>query len=137
MLAQVSFFLKGEYTYLRVDKISALIYYSAMSSQKILILDFGSQYTQLIARRVREANVYCEILPCFSSYEEHFSEDIAGLILSGGPASVIGDDRPEFDAKWLESDLPILGVCYGMQLLAKRLGGSVGSSEKREYGHAS
>lgn len=107
-----------------------------MTTKKVIILDFGSQYTQLIARRVRELKVYSEILPCFTPVNEVDLEGLEAVILSGGPASVLDDSRPEFDAKWLEQGVPVLGVCYGMQLIAKLMGGSVESSQKREYGHA-
>jgi GMP synthase (glutamine-hydrolysing) len=107
--------------------------------QTILILDFGSQFTQLIARRVREAGVYCEIRPCTDSplgADELAARNIVGLVLSGGPASVNDADAPPFDPAWLDTDLPVLGICYGMQLLAVHDGGSVESSDQREYGHA-
>ena len=107
-----------------------------MLTEKLLILDFGSQYTQLIARRVREQNVFSEIKPCFVSPNECDLKQIKAIILSGGPSSVITNDKPEFNSEWLNLGLPILGVCYGMQLLASLLGGDVQSSKKREYGHA-
>ena len=78
---------------------------------------FGSQYTQLIARRVRELGVYCEIFPCTNSVPEAIPEHLVGLVLSGGPASVFGDDAP-FDTNWLAVNKPVLGICYGMQTLA-------------------
>ena len=107
-----------------------------MQHQTLWILDFGSQYTQLIARRVRELGVYCEIRPCTDPAPESFPEELVGVILSGGPASVLGDDAPPFDAGWLASGRPLLGVCYGMQLLAQHLGGKVGRGGAREYGLA-
>lgn len=107
-----------------------------MSLEKLIILDFGSQYTQLIARRIREFNVFSEIKPCFTKPSECDLTGIKGIILSGGPASVITDDRPEFDPEWLNLDVPVLGICYGMQLMSNLLGGTVESSIKREYGHA-
>lgn len=107
-----------------------------MHKEKILILDFGSQFTQLIARRVRELNVFSEIKPCFTEFDPKLTENLKGIVLSGGPASVIEDDRPEFDTRWLQAGIPVLGVCYGMQLLAAELGGEVQSSQRREYGHA-
>ena len=104
-------------------------------TEKILILDFGSQYTQLIARAVREANVYCEIIPYHKSFS--FTDDIKGIILSGSPFSVNDADAPEVDILSFVSKLPVLGVCYGAQLTAKLLGGKVDKSNKREYGRAS
>ena len=101
-------------------------------SQKILILDFGSQYTQLIARRIREWNVYCEIHP-FNNPPEIDDETI-GLILSGGPCSVLDEDAPDFDFDSIE--IPILGICYGAQLMALKTGGEVSRSAHREYGRA-
>jgi GMP synthase (glutamine-hydrolysing) len=102
----------------------------------VLILDFGSQYTQLIARRIREQGVYCEIRPCTDSPPESLSSRVKGLVLSGGPSSVYDDDAPPFDDAWLGLDLPVLGICYGMQLLARHSGGSVEQAERREYGFA-
>jgi GMP synthase (glutamine-hydrolysing) len=102
-------------------------------SEKILILDFGSQYTQLIARAVREANVYCEIIP----FNKPFSyEGLKGIILSGSPFSVNDENAPVVDVQDLNAHLPVLGVCYGAQLTAKELGGRVDKSNKREYGRA-
>lgn len=102
----------------------------------ILILDFGSQYTQLIARRIREQGVYCEIKPCTAEPSNDFGDRLKGLILSGGPSSVYDDDAPPFDSGWLEVDVPVLGVCYGMQLLARSSGGDVQQASRREYGFA-
>jgi GMP synthase (glutamine-hydrolysing) len=102
--------------------------------QQILILDFGSQYTQLIARRLRELGVYCEILSCTHAPQK--AEGCIGLILSGGPSSVYDKDAPPFDAGWLELGLPTLGICYGMQLMASLSGGKVQAAEAREYGAA-
>ena len=101
--------------------------------EKIVILDFGSQYTQLIARGVRELKVYCEIVP-YDRFE--LDSEIKGLIFSGGPASVHDLDAPRVDKAILESGLPILGICYGLQLAGLLLGGRVAKSEKREYGPA-
>jgi GMP synthase (glutamine-hydrolysing) len=100
----------------------------------ILILDFGSQYTQLIARRVREFSVYSEVKPCTIKPGEIDLSSVKGLILSGGPSSVTDEDAPEFDSSWLEINVPILGICYGMQLLAHHFGGSLGRGASREYG---
>ena len=102
----------------------------------IAILDFGSQYSQLIARRVREAQVYCEILPYDTPVEEVLALDPRGFILSGGPSSVYEPDAPALPGYVLESELPVLGICYGMQLLAHNLGGQVAPAQRREYGPA-
>ncbi len=103
----------------------------------ILILDFGSQYTQLIARRVREQGVYCEIVPFTFPLEKILERNPKGVILSGGPNSVYERDAPQVPADFYASvSAPILGICYGMQLLAKDLNGTVSPSDKREYGHA-
>jgi GMP synthase (glutamine-hydrolysing) len=102
--------------------------------EKIIILDFGSQYTQLIARRVRELNVYCEIHP-FNNLPE-FDETVKGVILSGSPYSVRQDDAPQVDFQTLEKKFPVLGVCYGAQYIAQKSGGEVRPSTTREYGRA-
>lgn len=108
-----------------------------MQHELILILDFGSQYTQLIARRVREQGVYCEIVPFHYSLEKIVERNPKGVILSGGPSSVYEEDAPQVSADFYEKiKSPILGICYGMQLLAKDLAGEVSPSDKREYGHA-
>lgn len=105
-------------------------------AQKILILDFGSQYTQLIARRVRELGVYCELYP-FDLEDERIKEFAPdGVILSGGPESVTGNDTPRASDLVFELGVPVLGVCYGMQTMAHQLGGKVASSDKREFGYA-
>ena len=102
----------------------------------LAILDFGSQYTQLIARRVREAHVYCELFPWDAPSEKVLAIDPRGFILSGGPASVYAEGAPALLPYILASKLPILGLCYGMQLLAYSLGGEVAHSTEREYGPA-
>lgn len=102
--------------------------------EKILILDFGSQYTQLIARRVRELNVYCEIHP-FNHMPE-IDSDVKGVILSGSPASVRDEDAPKPDLSQIKGKLPLLGVCYGAQYLAYAYGGEVEGAPSREYGRA-
>jgi GMP synthase (glutamine-hydrolysing) len=102
----------------------------------IIILDFGSQYTQLIARRVRELRVYSEILPHDAARAEIERLNPRGIILSGGPSSVYDDDAPALPDFLLDLNTPLLGICYGMQLLAHRLGGRVEPSSTREYGHA-
>ena len=103
---------------------------------RILILDFGSQYTQLIARRVREQRVYCEIHPHSLGVDEVEAWQPAGLILSGGPSSVLDPGSPDLDPAILELGLPILGICYGLQLLTHRLGGLVEAAGDHEYGRA-
>jgi GMP synthase (glutamine-hydrolysing) len=103
-------------------------------TEKILILDFGSQYTQLIARAVREANVYCEIVPFNKKIE--FSYGLKGIILSGSPFSVNDEKAPDVDVASLIKHTPVLGICYGAQLTAKQFGGKVEKSNKREYGRA-
>ena len=103
-------------------------------TEKILILDFGSQYTQLIARAVREANVYCEIIPFQKKIE--FDPSLKGIILSGSPFSVNDPNAPEVDVRSIHQQLPVLGICYGAQLTAKQFGGRVEKSNKREYGRA-
>ena len=106
------------------------------SNDWIAILDFGSQYTQLIARRVREQNVYSEIIRYDTSAEEILKRKPAGIILSGGPASVLDDGSPLCDPAIYELGIPILGICYGMQMTAKLLGGDVKPGHAREFGHA-
>jgi len=103
-------------------------------TEKILILDFGSQYTQLIARAVREANVYCEIIPFNKPIE--YSSLLKGIILSGSPFSVNDEKAPIVDIESLIKKIPVLGICYGAQLTAKQFGGKVEKSNKREYGRA-
>ncbi|MBI3298696.1 MAG: glutamine-hydrolyzing GMP synthase [Elusimicrobia bacterium] len=103
----------------------------------IVILDFGSQYTQLIARRLRELEVFAEILPYTAKTAEVLAKGPAGIILSGGPASVHKKGSPSVDPALLSAGVPVLGICYGMQLLVHLHGGTVARAEKREYGHAS
>jgi GMP synthase (glutamine-hydrolysing) len=98
---------------------------SDIHSERILILDFGSQYTQLIARRVRESKVYCEIFPFNTGLEKVRAFRPKGLILSGGPSSVYDDGAPLIDKAHLDLGIPVLGICYGMQLLTHILGGTV------------
>lgn len=102
--------------------------------EQILILDFGSQYTQLIARRVRELNVYCEIHPY--NHIPEITDNIKGVILSGSPCSVREEDAPDVDLDMFRGKMPVLGVCYGAQLMAHKMGGHVLPSEIREYGRA-
>ena len=103
---------------------------------RILVLDFGSQYTQLIARRIREQHVYCEIHPGDMSLTDVHAFGPRGIVLSGGPSSVLDHDAPDIDPGVLELGVPVLGICYGLQLLVLRLGGRVESAEDREYGRA-
>ncbi|MCJ7663663.1 MAG: glutamine-hydrolyzing GMP synthase, partial [Desulfobacterales bacterium] len=107
-----------------------------MSAEKVIILDFGSQYTQLIARRIREQKVYCEIHPYTLSPESIKGNSTKGIILSGGPASVYDKGAPRIDAELFQLGIPVLGICYGMQLMASLLGGHVAPSKEREYGKA-
>jgi GMP synthase (glutamine-hydrolysing) len=102
----------------------------------ILVLDFGSQYTQLIARRIREFGVFSEIKPCTINPSDIDLTNVSGLILSGGPASVNSADAPKFNPDWLKINKPILGICYGLQLISKLFGAKLSSGEKREYGIA-
>ena len=107
-----------------------------MDTQTIVILDFGSQYTQLIARRIREQNVFSAVLPCTAPVAEIQALKPIGLILSGGPSSVYDADAPPADPAILELSMPVLGVCYGLHFIVHHLGGKVLSAPKREYGHA-
>src|ERR1700734_2518791 len=102
----------------------------------IVVLDFGGQYTQLIARRIREQQVFSAILPCTASIEEIRALEPAGIVLSGGPSSVYDTAAPVCDPKVLQLDVPVLGICYGMQWMAHALGGKVEPAERREYGRA-
>jgi GMP synthase (glutamine-hydrolysing) len=102
----------------------------------IAILDFGSQYTQLIARRVREANVYCELFPWDTPAKDVLALQPKGFILSGGPASVYAADAPHLPNYVLEQEVPVLGICYGVHLMAHNLGGKVARADRREYGSA-
>ena len=103
-------------------------------SERVLILDFGSQYTQVIARRIREANVFSEIVPHTISAKKVMGYRPKGIVLSGGPASVYGKGAPKMDRKIFHLGIPILGICYGMQLLVKEFGGQVARGTRREYG---
>src|SRR5512138_2425266 len=102
----------------------------------IAILDFGSQYAQLIARRVREAQVYCELFPWDAPMEKILAIQPKGFILSGGPKSVYENDAPYIQSFIFKTGLPVLGICYGMQALTHALGGQVDPSAQREYGPA-
>lgn len=100
----------------------------------ILLVDFGSQYTQLIARRIRESNVYCEILPCTVSVDEVRKKEPAGIVLSGGPASIYVESAPQLASGILDLGVPVLGICYGMGVLNVKHGAEVARAERREYG---
>ena len=104
--------------------------------QKVLILDFGSQYTQNIARKVRECEVYCEIHPCTVDFKTIEAFNPKGIILSGGPASVMEKDSPLADPKLFKMGVPVLGICYGMQLITRLLEGEVDPAKEREFGRA-
>jgi len=112
------------------DKMS-----KATEHETILVLDFGAQYIQLIVRRVREQNVYSEIRPADTPLEQLISKQPKGIILSGGPSSVCAEGAPRIDPRIFEAGIPILGICYGHQLMAHLLGGEVVPGSQREYGH--
>jgi len=107
-----------------------------VETQSIVVLDFGAQYSQLIARRIRELSVFSAVLPCNTSLDEIRSYSPVGIILSGGPSSVYDQDAPVADPGVFELGLPVLGICYGLQYMVFALGGKVRPAEKREYGHA-
>src|SRR5580698_7543152 len=109
---------------------------SPLSNQSIVILDFGAQYTQLIARRIREQSVFSVVLPCTASLSEIKACGPVGIVLSGAPWSVYDKDAPPADPRMFELGLPILGICYGLQFMVHTLGGMVRPADKREYGHA-
>src|SRR5271167_540090 len=107
-----------------------------VETQAIVVLDFGAQYSQLIARRIRELNVFSVVLPCNTSLEEIQSYHPAGIVLSGGPSSVYDTDAPPADERALHLGVPVLGICYGLQFMVYKLGGKVRAADKREYGHS-
>ena len=107
-----------------------------METQSIVVLDFGAQYSQLIARRIREQNVFSVVLPCTASLDEIKKYSPVGIVLSGGPSSVYDPDAPPADEQILYLGLPVLGICYGLQFMVYKLGGKVRAADKREYGHA-
>src|SRR5678815_5171868 len=111
-------------------------YKSPVTHQTILVLDFGSQYTQLIARRLRELSVYSEIVPFNTPLSKLRDKNPVGLILSGGPSSVSDEGAPMCDAALFDLGIPVLGIGYGMQLMTRTLGGEVRRSGNREFGHA-
>ncbi|MDO8684473.1 MAG: glutamine-hydrolyzing GMP synthase [Armatimonadota bacterium] len=102
--------------------------------QLVIVLDFGAQYSQLIARRIRECKVYCEILPFDTPLDDLLARKPVGIVFSGGPSSVYEENAPSCDPKLFECGIPILGICYGMQLMAHQLGGEVAPGERREFG---
>lgn len=102
----------------------------------VVVLDFGGQYTQLIARRIRELHVFSAILPCTASIEELRQYTPSGIVLSGGPSSVYDADAPKCDPAILALGIPVLGICYGMQWITHNLGGKVEKADRREYGRA-
>ena len=108
---------------------------SGAGPETVVVIDFGSQYSMLIARRIRECNVYCEIVPAGAPWQEVVRLNVKGFVLSGGPSSVYGENAPLAPSYIFEKGLPVLGICYGMQLLAHQLGGRVTPGERHEYGH--
>ncbi len=106
----------------------------SISSETVVVLDFGAQYAQLIARKVRQCRVYCEILPFDAPLEQILSHNPKGVIFSGGPASVYEVEAPQCAEALFHSGIPILGICYGHQLMAHMLGGKVTPADKREFG---
>ncbi|MCJ8343677.1 MAG: gamma-glutamyl-gamma-aminobutyrate hydrolase family protein, partial [Cetobacterium sp.] len=107
-----------------------------MKENSIVILDFGSQYNQLIARRVREMGVYAEVVPYFEPLDKIMARKPKGIILSGGPASVYLEGAPTIDKDLYDQGIPVLGICYGMQLTTQLLGGTVERADKQEFGKA-
>lgn len=105
-----------------------------MEKEEILIIDFGGQYNQLIARRIREKNVFCEVVPCTISIDKIKEKNPKGIIFTGGPSSIYADDAPKCDERVFDLGIPVLGICYGMQFMAYTLGGKVKRATKREYG---
>ena len=105
-----------------------------MRHEKVLVLDFGGQYNQLIARRVREQNVYCDLLPYDIPFEKIKEYDPIGIIFTGGPNSVYEEGAPSVDSRIFGLGIPVLGICYGCQLIAHMLGGKVAHADTREYG---
>ena len=104
------------------------------ADELVIVLDFGGQYSQLIARRVRECQVFCEMVPCDTPMDEILAKNPIGIIFSGGPNSVYEPDAPTVDMAIFDAGIPILGICYGHQLIAKLHGGSVVSATNAEYG---
>ena len=115
--------------------VVANLRHSSVRTQSIVILDFGAQYSQLIARRIREQNVFSVVLPCTASLDEIRSYSPVGIVLSGGPSSVYDRDAPRADRAVLDLGVPVLGICYGLQWMVHALDGTVRPADKREYGH--
>ena len=105
-------------------------------TETVLVLDFGSQYSQLIARRIRECNVYSQVVPFNITAAKILAEKPCGIVLSGGPASVYEEGAPTIDTAIFDLGIPILGICYGMQIAVQALGGKVVRGSAREYGRA-
>ncbi|MCA1693652.1 MAG: glutamine-hydrolyzing GMP synthase, partial [Actinobacteria bacterium] len=105
-----------------------------MEDRTVLVVDFGAQYAQLIARRIREAQVYSEIVPHTVTVAELLDREPAAIVLSGGPASVYAEDAPQLDPALFAAQVPVLGICYGFQAMAQALGGAVARTGTREYG---
>jgi GMP synthase (glutamine-hydrolysing) len=105
-----------------------------LQARPVLVVDFGAQYAQLIARRVREANIYSEVVPHTASVGELLARDPAAIVLSGGPSSVYEEGAPELDKALLEAGVPVFGMCYGFQAMAQALGGTVAHTGLGEYG---
>ena len=103
-----------------------------MNHQTVVILDFGGQYNQLIARRVRECSVYCEVLPYQTPLSEILAKQPIGIIFTGGPNSVYAENAPQVDPLLFEAGVPVLGICYGIHLMAHTLGGQIGRASCRE-----
>src|SRR5215472_10379483 len=116
--------------------VSTFLRHSSVETQSIVVLDFGAQYSQLIARRIRELRVFSVVLPCNASLNEIRSYSPVGIVLSGGPSSVYDHDAPVADPEVFALGLPVLGICYGLQYMVHALGGKVRPADKREYGHA-
>src|SRR5689334_3198544 len=107
---------------------------SPTATERVLVIDFGAQYSQLIARRVRECKVFCELISYENALEQIKEKQPVGIILSGGPSSVYEGQAPTCDPEIYKLGIPILGICYGMQIMAQQLGGEVLAGDRREYG---
>ncbi|WP_131815202.1 glutamine-hydrolyzing GMP synthase, partial [Mycolicibacterium holsaticum] len=107
---------------------------TSSSPRPVLVVDFGAQYAQLIARRIREARVYSEVIPHTASVEEILARDPQAIVLSGGPASVYAEEAPQLNSAVFDLDVPVFGICYGFQAMAQALGGTVAKTGTSEYG---